>query len=223
MPHRVRAEKAKPHAGAVGRRPFALAARLLTMLRAATIVPFLWLFVAVARDGRSDLGFWLVCLYLAVALSDLFDGKLARAAGAADARWGLVDVAADIAFNLSSLACAAWLGWIRPWVPAAVAILAGSYLARVFGGPRASSARGSVYDAPGNLAGVIYYALVGVIVAGVSTGVPGPWAVARLGDAAFLYTVLVLWRGGPRSPDQLDPGSRAAAVWSRSRSRNSSE
>lgn len=220
MPHRVRAEKAKAHAGPLGPSPLALAARLLTVARAAAIVPFLWLFVAVARDGRDDLGGWLAALYLGAALSDLIDGKLARAAGAADARWGLADVAVDVAFNLSSLACAAWLGRIGPWVPVGVAILAASYFSRLRADGRAARVHGPAYDPLGNLAGVIYYVLVGVVVGGVSTGFPEPRAVARLGDAVFLYTALVLWRGRPWSRAQLEPGSGAVA--SVARSRNSS-
>ncbi len=207
----------------IGPRPLALAARLLTVLRAIAIGPFLWLFVAVARDGRSELGAWLAALYLAAALSDLCDGKLARAAGAVSARWGFADVAADVAFNLSSLACAAWLGLVGPWVPAGVAILAGRYFARVRSGTRAPRAEGPAYDVFGNLAGVVYYALVGVVVAGVSAGLPGPAMIARLGDAAFLYTLVTLWRGRSRPRDQLDPASRTSAGGSGSRWRNSSE
>ena len=158
-------------------------ARLLTLLRLAAVVPFVWLFL---NGGGTS----VAALYTAVALSDFFDGKLARMAGRADPHWGWVDAIADVGFNAASLAAAAWLGMIGWWVPLGVALLGGRFLVRTLRSPE----RGIVYDGTGNLAGVLYYALVGVIAAERWLGIPGSFAVARAGDAVFAYTLFAWFR-----------------------------
>lgn len=106
----------------------ATVARLLTISRLVGLGPFLWLLVeAVQRPGATAKTV-LPGLYLFLALSDFLDGYLARLSGKASPRWGALDVGADILFNFSSLAVAASLGLVGPWVPAAVAILGGRYL-----------------------------------------------------------------------------------------------
>ncbi len=164
-------------------------ARSLTLLRLAATAPFVWLFV-------SGDGFPLAALFGAVALSDWLDGRMARRAGTASARWGVYDAVADITFNFAGLAVAAWRGAIGPWVPAAMALLAGRFLARSLSAPAV------VYDGTGNLAGVLYYVLVGVIVANEWLGIPGGWLVARAGDAVFLYTLYALLGGSFRKSSE---------------------
>ena len=180
-----------------GNRALALSARLLTVFRFVALPGFLWM-MAAAAGGRSS-GAPLVVLYLAVALSDFFDGRLARAAGAAEPRWAILDVAADVTFNLASLACAAWLGLVGLWVPAGVAVLAGRFVARNLTLP-APSGDTLAEDRAGKLAGVIYYALVGIVVGELAAGVPGRRAVSLAGDLTFLYTLLVLGTSLRRPP-----------------------
>jgi len=156
-----------------------LAARSLTLARLAATAPF----VCMLLDGG---GFGCAVLFGVVALSDWMDGRLARRAGTASARWGILDAVADITFNFAGLAVAAWLGAIGAWVPAVMALLAVRFLARSLSVPAV------VYDGTGNLAGVLYYVLVGVIVANAWLGIPGPFLVARAGDAVFLYTLFAL-------------------------------
>ena len=156
-----------------------LTARSLTLLRLAATAPFIWLLL---HGG----GFFTAALFGAVALSDWLDGRMARRAGTASARWGVYDAVADITFNFAGLAAAAWRGAIGAWVPAAMALLAGRFLVRSVSAPAV------VYDGTGNLAGVLYYVLVGVIVANEWLGIPGAWLVARAGDAVFLYTLFAL-------------------------------
>lgn len=167
--------------GAAGPRPLLAApltvlARALTVLRLLAALPFAGLLLA--GGGLS-----LALLFGAVALSDWLDGKIARLAGTANARWGIFDAMADVTFTCVSLAAAAYLGHVGPWVPAGVAALGGRFLVRTVRSPAL------VYDGAGNLAGVFYYALVGLVVAEQWLDVPGAWFVARVGDAVFVYTV----------------------------------
>ena len=172
-------------------------ARALTLARLVGVGPFLWLLVRVYRGAspgeRATLGF----AYLSLALSDFFDGRLARRARAATALWARADVGADIFFNVCSLAVAAWLRLVGPWVPAGVALLGGRFLVRSV---RDGGSGGDLpEDRLGKLAGVAYYALVGWIVAELATGgVLGRLALARGGDAVFLYTLVALWCGRER-------------------------
>ena len=156
-------------------------ARALTLVRFAAVVPFAWLL-------RGDGGPALAVLFAAVALSDFLDGKLARLAGVASARWGLVDAAADVVFNFVALACAASLGVVGWWVPAAMGTLGGRFLLRSFAAPAIR------YDGAGNLAGVLYYVVVGGVVLRIVLGIPSAWIVARSGDGVFLYTLFALAR-----------------------------
>ena len=159
-----------------------------------------------SRDGAPPAaGALLFILYLLIACSDLLDGFFARKAGAANARWGRLDVLADVWFNTSSLLAAAWLGIVGYWVPLGIAALAAQFLYRNRDRPsppeRPSRLR---EDLPGKAAGVVFYLLVGAVVLGVWLGA-GRWNewIARAGDAVFAYTVLVfarnLWRPDVRS------------------------
>jgi phosphatidylglycerophosphate synthase len=194
LPRVGAAEEAGRPSGVPRRRGLALLARGLTGWRFVVLPPFLWSLVSVAAGGTRASKLGLALLYATAAASDFFDGRLARAAGAADRRWGFLDVIADVTFNCASLGCAAWLGRVGPWVPAGIALLAARYLWR-------ASQRGADPVAPmlprdraGNLAGVVYYLLVGLVVCDLSFGVPGARAVAGCGDAVFAFTLLLLLR-----------------------------
>ena len=99
---------------------------------------------------------------MCIALSDFLDGWLARKAGAPSHVWGQIDAAADIAFTSLSLAAAAWLGYVGPWVPVGVAVLGGRFLLRNLGHQPIRQGR-LVEDRAGKAAGVIYYLLVGAV------------------------------------------------------------
>jgi phosphatidylglycerophosphate synthase len=144
----------------------------------------------------------LLLLYVGIALSDFFDGRLARQAGAPSHAWGQVDAAADIAFTSTSLAAAAWLGRVGPWVPIGIAVLGGRFLLRNLRSQPTLAGR-LVEDRAGKAAGVIYYLLVGAVALEMAIdGEGGRWWVARAGDVVFLYTLFLLLRrqpGGPRA------------------------
>jgi CDP-diacylglycerol--glycerol-3-phosphate 3-phosphatidyltransferase len=172
------------------------AARGLTLARLASIPLFLFLLVQTHRAGTQLWGMYLLLLYVCIALSDVLDGWLARKAGAASHVWGQIDAAADIAFNSLSLATAAWLGRVGPWVPAGVAILGGRFLLRNLRRQPARQER-LIEDRAGKAAGVMYYLLVGAVAVELSVaGESGRWLIARAGDAVFLYTLFLLLRRG---------------------------
>ena len=147
----------------------------------------------------------LLLLYVCIVLSDFFDGRLARKAGAPSHVWGQVDAVADIAFTSLSLAAAAWLGRVGPWVPVGVAVLGGRFLLRNLG--RQPTLQGRlVEDRAGKAAGVIYYLLVGAVALALSVeGDGGQWFIARAGDAVFLYTLFLLLRRRKGRPSPSAP------------------
>jgi phosphatidylglycerophosphate synthase len=176
------------------------AARGLTLARLASIPIFLVLLTHVHREGLPLWRLSLLLLYVGVALSDVFDGMLARKAGAPSQAWGRVDAVADIAFTSLSLAAAAWLGYVGPWVPVGVAILGGRFLLRNRGRQPTRDGR-LVEDRAGKAAGVIYYLLVGAVALELAVEWDsGRWWVARAGDAVFLYTLFLLLRRRTERP-----------------------
>jgi phosphatidylglycerophosphate synthase len=158
------------------------------------------LFIHVHQEGLLQWRLSLLLLYVCIALSDVFDGRLARKAGAPSHVWGQVDAAADIAFTSLSLATAAWLGHVGPWVPVGVAVLGGRFLLRNQG--LQPTRRGRLLeDRGGKAAGVIYYLLVGAVALELAVeGNGGRWWVARAGDVVFLYTLFLLLRRRLKRP-----------------------
>jgi phosphatidylglycerophosphate synthase len=181
--------------GRAGGGALALAARALTLSRFVLLAPFLWLLSLVAAQPSPAARIGLAGAYAFIALSDTLDGRLARRARAPSRRWARIDVVADMSFNLSALTAASILGWMGPWVPAGVALLGGRFLwriARDYG----DSAPRVREDRAGKAAGVLYYALVGWVVAESSAGgILGREALARGADAVFAYTLVAFWLG----------------------------
>jgi len=188
-----------PQFAARPKRNLALAAiaRGLTLARVLGLPPFLWLLARVAAGAPLELRASLGFAYLLLALSDFFDGRLARRAHATSPFWARADVGADILFNFGSLAVAARLGLLGPWVAAGVALLGGRFLWRSL---RALGPDGSLpEDRAGKVAGVSYYLLVGWVVAELACGgLLGRFVLARCGDAVFLYTLVAFWLGRAR-------------------------
>jgi phosphatidylglycerophosphate synthase len=184
---------------------YRIAARALTLARLAGLPLFLGLLVHTHGTAPQPWGVSLFLLYVALALSDLLDGPLARRARAPSHVWGQIDATADIALTSLSLAVAAWLGLVGPWVPVGVVVLGGRFLLRNLGRPPTPTGR-LREDRAGKAAGVIYYFLVGAIALEVSVpGAGGRWLVARAGDAVFLYTLVLLLRRPPGRPTPSAP------------------
>jgi phosphatidylglycerophosphate synthase len=186
---------------------YLIAARGLTLARLASIPLFLFLLVQTHRAGLQPWWMGLLLVYVCIALSDFLDGWrwLARKAGAASHIWGQIDATADIAFNTLSLAAAAWLGLVGPWVPLGVAVLGGRFLLRNLGHQPILPGR-LVEDRAGKAAGVIYYLLVGAVAIELAVaGEGGRWFIARAGDAVFLYTLFLLLRRSRGRPSPSAP------------------
>lgn len=176
-----------------------LLARALTLGRLASVPLLVLVLVHTAQTAAPPWRVSLLLLYGILVLSDFFDGRLARKAGAASQGWGQLDATADIVLNSCGLAAAAWMGRVGWWVPAGVAILGGRFLLRNLGRTPAPTGR-LVEDRAGKAAGVIYYLLLGAVVCEVALDQPGwRWSIARAGDLVCLYTVwLLLRRRRPR-------------------------
>jgi len=173
---------------------YLIAARCLTLARLASIPLFLFLLVQTAHTSLPHWRMSLLLLYVCIALSDFLDGWLARKAGAPSYIWGQIDATADIVFTSLSLATAAWLGRVGPWVPAGVAVLGGRFLLRNLHRQPVRQER-LMEDRAGKAAGVIYYLLVGAIAVELSVvEESGRWLIVRAGDAVFLYTLFLLLR-----------------------------
>ena len=143
-------------------------------------------------SGRA--GALLFLVYLLTASSDLLDGWFARKAGTASARWGRLDVLADVWFNTSALLAAAWLGLVGYWVPVGVAVLAAQFLYRNRGDPTGTDTH-LREDRPGKLAGVIYYLLAGGVVLGIWLDPDrSPAWLDWTANGVFAYTALVFAR-----------------------------
>ena len=184
---------------------YVAAARGLTLARLASIPLFLVLLVQAQHAGPQLWRLSLLLLYVCIALSDFFDGQLARKAGAPSHIWGQIDAVADIAFTSLSLATAAWLGCVGPWVPVGVAVLGGRFLLRNLGQQPTLAGR-LVEDRAGKAAGVIYYLLVGAVTIELAVeGEGGRWWIARAGDAVFLYTLFLLLRRRKERPSPSAP------------------
>jgi phosphatidylglycerophosphate synthase len=180
-------------------------ARGFTLARLASIPLFLFLLVQTSRAGPQQWRMSLLLLYVCIALSDFLDGRLARKAGAPSHLWGQVDATADIAFTSLSLATAAWLGRVGPWVPIGVAVLGGRFLLRNLRHQPTLPGR-LIEDRAGKAAGVIYYLLVGAVALDLSVaGEGGQWLIARAGDAVFVYTLFLLLRRRKGRPSPSDP------------------
>jgi phosphatidylglycerophosphate synthase len=184
---------------------YLVVARGLTLARLASIPLFLFLLVQTSHAGLQHWRMSLLLLYVGIALSDVLDGWLARKAGAPSHVWGQIDATADIAFTSLSLATAAWLGRVGPWVPAGVAVLGGRFLLRNLRRQPAQQER-LIEDRAGKAAGVIYYLLVGAVAVELSVaGESGRWWIARAGDAVFLYTLFLLLRRRQGRPSSSAP------------------
>ena len=180
-------------------RKIAYLARGLTLARILAIPPFVWALLRI--DSAPDLK-WralLIAAYLYAILSDLIDGPLARRAGAKSYFWGQVDAFSDVAFNAAALAAAAWAGRIGPWAALGVLGLGAQFLWRCMRG--AGSAGESLpEDAAGKWAGVLFYALVGVVVC--EAGLSWEWLapiLPWLGHLVFLYALYLLIRNARSS------------------------
>lgn len=162
-------------------------AHAITALRVVLTPLFV---VTVWRAAAGGPAWPAVAIFAAVVLSDLADGRAARALGAESARGRALDHAADVAFLLAALATYVLLGGAPWWVPAAIAaafaVYVGDSLSRREPAPRLIGSR------IGHVGGVLNYVLVGMLVCEHTLAlrcVPSPlWCV--LFSAVPIYSAL---------------------------------
>ncbi len=88
-------------------------AHILTACRLFLAIPTVWSIV--------EQHWWVAAAcFTAAALSDFFDGRIARAQGSQSNFGGLFDHATDATFVASTLAACASQGWVNPWLPVLV-------------------------------------------------------------------------------------------------------
>ncbi len=100
-------------------------------------------------------------VFVVAAASDFLDGIVARRRGST-AHGAVLDNVADVAFVLGGTATAAWLGLVPTAVPAAIVLAVASYA--VAAARRGEAARSAV----GHAAGVLNYALTGLVAGAVA-------------------------------------------------------
>jgi phosphatidylglycerophosphate synthase len=132
------------------------------------------------REGGST----PLLLFLVAAVTDFFDGRLARRSGEVSRHGAVLDFGADVAFVVGVATSGAAFGLI-PWAtPIAMVAAVGSYLLA------SAHARRFAYSAIGHAAGVGNYALAGLL-AGV-VALPGSGVTWALRLASPLVIALNL-------------------------------
>lgn len=159
-------------------------------------------------DGAPAVGMLACVVFATVATSDVVDGRLAR-------RWGSVsnggrtfDHLADIGFILAALSTYAFLGIAPWWVPSAVGASFAFYLLDSWSRPSVG-APSLIGSRIGHAAGVLNYALIGVLVFNNSAGIGllSPvilaklfWLVPIYSSAAVVARVAGRWLAARREP-----------------------
>jgi phosphatidylglycerophosphate synthase len=157
-------------------------ANLLSLLRLAAAAPFAW-WVAQGAGGAA------ATLFCVAIVSDLVDGRIARARGTASALGRALDHGADFVFVTSGLAAAAARGLI-PWLlPALVALAFAQYVIDSYWLHRARELRMSGL---GRWNGILYFVPAGAVLAadlGLALGAPVARASAWLLVASTLASI----------------------------------
>ena len=142
-------------------------ANLLTGLRVALTPAFVvtvW-----SAPIHHGLGLMAGSLFVVIAASDVWDGRMARHYGSESRAGRAFDHAADVIFILSALCTYVVVARVPWWVPAAIGGSFAYYLADSWLRSRAAGAR-LIGSKVGHLAGICNYALVGVLVFNETAG-----------------------------------------------------
>ena len=123
-------------------------------LAAAALLP--WALVRMS-------GWWAApALFAVAAATDFLDGIVARRGAGPTAHGAILDNAADVAFVLAGTATGARLGLVPVAVPVAIVLAVVAYAAA------SARRRGPAYSAIGHAAGVLNYAITGLIAGAVA-------------------------------------------------------
>jgi phosphatidylglycerophosphate synthase len=165
-------------------------ANLVTGLRVVLTPVFV---AALCLREHSGVGVLAVFLFAVIAASDVLDGRIARRSGSESNAGRTFDHCADICFLMVALSTYAVLGTAPWWVPAAVggsfgAYVLDSWLRNGEGGT------GLVGSRIGHAAGVLNYALVGILVCNNTAGIGllSPGVLRKLFWLVPIYSALAV-------------------------------
>jgi phosphatidylglycerophosphate synthase len=145
-----------------------------------------------------------VLVFLVVAASDYFDGRIARHYGAESRAGRVFDHVADIAFILATLGLYVMLGVVPWWVPVSIGLSFAVYVSDSVLRSRGRGGAQLVGSRVGHLGGVLNYTLIGILVFDQTAGLQ--WIPPAL-MAVFFFLVpiysgaAILTRFLPASPD----------------------
>lgn len=165
----------------------------LTALRVFLTPAFAW--CVWHAPGGGD-GGTAAFLFACIAASDYYDGRLARALGAASRGGRIFDHAADIGFLLAALAVYQGLGMVPWWVPASIAASFAFYVVDSWRGERRKARRMELRASwVGHAGGVMNFVLVGVLAVDRTAGLGflPRWSYALLFSAVPLYSAAAIF------------------------------
>jgi phosphatidylglycerophosphate synthase len=183
------------------------------MMRAADALGIARLLAAVLFPGALAAGGWLpLVLFGVAAATDFFDGVVARRGRGPTAHGAVLDNVADIAFVMAANGTAAVLHMV-PWaVPLAIASSFGVY---VLASATSTATHGTVRMARssvGHAAGVLNYALAGLVAGAVA--LPGDaWGLVLAAGSAVVIAVnltAIMQRLTERRRAPVPPGAGTA-------------
>jgi len=141
---------------------------------------------ALVRAGERR---WLpVVLFVVAAASDFLDGIVARRGRGPTAHGAALDNVADIAFVLAGTGTAAALGLVPPAVPAAIAVAFAGYATASLGRSAREGRWRLARSRLGHGAGVLNYALTGVVAGAVALPAM-PWRPVLAVGGALVVAV----------------------------------
>ena len=175
-------------------------ANALTGIRLALTAPFLAACRAALSGASPGIRIFPLLLFAVAALTDFFDGWVARRKGTASGRGQLFDHATDAAFIGSSLVFFAATGRVSWWVPVAVAASVAAYCRALWRDARAAADLRLARSTLGHGAGVVNYMLVGLLAADLALAGSVPeWLVCAADRATVgINSLAVIGRLLPR-------------------------
>jgi phosphatidylglycerophosphate synthase len=128
-------------------------------------VPFVVACEAALSGGNGLTRILPAVIFAVAAATDFFDGRVARRAGTASGRGQLFDHVTDVVFIGTGLVFFASAGRLSWWVPAAVGGAIMTYAHALWHDGREARDPSAARSTIGHAAGVLNYALVGVLAA----------------------------------------------------------